>query len=74
MKNLLVLNSPDKCKPTVRFVNIYLKDLTIGDLLGHERKTLEDARAGVLNGQHGIILRVERTSDGDFRIEKAEEF
>lgn len=81
MKNVIFKGESTKptavCKPSVSYIGLRLE----GDANGHVLLSKGDewvAADGVAikfnaNGEHGVVLRIERTAGGDFVIEQAGE-
>lgn len=78
MKNVIFNNgATDLCKPSVSYIGLKLGGETNGRVLLNRGNEWLDADAVAIefnaNGEHGVILRVERTTAGDFIIEKTRE-
>ena len=77
MKRLITFepHHTETFEPVERFLNAYLEGRG-SQMLGYDQATLEGARrvrdSGA--GEHGITLRIARDVNGDFIVEKVEEF
>lgn len=75
MKQLIVKDSTARScapaiEPQVSYMNLYLK----GILVGAHYSTLSEARGNRVRRGAGVTIKLSRTNEGDFEIQKIEEF